>query len=98
MRRRRIKGMTPEQEADYSRAEILFTRARIIERGVAVFLNTGEYANSNELAEASGMLAESIGYRRKADAIRDEVRKAEREADPQPPKVHTRRRAPRAVR
>jgi hypothetical protein len=74
--------MTPKMEAAYERAETLFTRARIIEQGVAAFLNSGQYANSNEMTEASRMLAESNAFRKDAEAIRDEARRAEQEANP----------------
>lgn len=97
MRRPKGRPITPEMEAAYERAEALFARARIIERGVAAFLNLGEYANSNEMAEASHMLAESNAFRKGAEAIRDEVRRAEREANPKDSKVtvhHIRRPKP----
>ena len=95
--RRRSKPTTPEHDAMLDRAEVLFTRARVMERGIAAFLNTGEYCNANALGEVSRILVLAVTLRKEANDTRDAVREAERKTDPEPPKVHTRRRAPRTV-
>ncbi len=79
--------ITPEMEAEYERAERLFTRARIIERGVATVLNTGDYLNLNELREAADVFTSAIGMRENAEIIRAAIRKAEQEANPKGAKV-----------
>ena len=84
MRNPRAAKFTAEQEAEYVRTEAVITRARIIERGVASILNSGEYANSNEIGVAATMLTESVALRIEAEGIREAIRKAEREANPRP--------------
>lgn len=92
MRNPRGVKFTAEQEAEYVRTEAVITRARIIERGVASILNTGEYANSNEIGVAATMLNESVKLRMKAEGTREAIRKAEREANPrEPPKKRVHR-------
>jgi hypothetical protein len=81
---------TEEQEAEFTRTEAVMTRARIIERGVASVLNSGEYANANEVGVCATMIAESVALRVEAEGIRESIRKAEREANPRPPKVKVR--------
>lgn len=81
---------TDEQEAEYLRTEAVMTRARIIERGVASVLNSGEYANSNEVNVCATMIAESVAMRIEAESIRAAIRKAEMEANPRPAKRHRR--------
>lgn len=89
MRRSRIRPMTPAQEAAYDKAERLFTRARIIENGVAQFLNKGDYMNINECGEAAVMLTESIAIRKDAEKMRAE-RKKEQDANGAPVPAKTR--------
>jgi len=90
MRNPRGAKFTDEQEAEYIRTEAVMTRARIIERGVASVLNSGEYANANEVGVCATMIAESVALRVEAEGIREAIRKAERESNPRPPKRHHR--------
>ena len=90
MRNPRGAKFTDEQEAEYVRTEAIMTRARIIERGVASVLNSGEYANANEVGVCATMIAESVALRTEAESIRASIRKAEREANPRPPMRHRR--------
>ena len=86
MRNPKGRKFTEEQEAEYVRTEAVMTRARIIERGVASVLNSGEYANANEVGVCATMIAESVAMRTEAESIRSAIRKAEEEAHPRPPR------------
>jgi hypothetical protein len=80
MSRRNPKGMSlsPEQEAEYERYEMLLARARIYELGVAAILNGGhgEYLSTVESAETSRVLVAAIELRAEALAGRQNIRLA----------------------
>lgn len=75
------KPMTPEQEQAYADIETELTGSRIIERGVAAVLNTGDFMNTAELQTAVDMLQICVSKRKQADSQRSAVRKFEQEAE-----------------
>jgi len=79
----KVRNLTPEQEAEFERAERMLYRADIYERGVAAILNRegGEYACSRTIAEASRILAGAVEIRAEADKIRQDIRNAEMAAE-----------------
>jgi hypothetical protein len=94
MRNLKPKHFTPEQEAAFLKTEAIMTRARIMERGVANYLNTGDYACSAEIAVAAEMLAESNAMRIAAEELRAKIRRIEmEESGNRPNPIKRRRRA-----
>ena len=91
MRNPKPKHFTAEQEAAFLKHEAIMTRARIMERGVANYLNTGDYASSSEIAVAAEMLAESNAMRIAAEELHAKIRRIEMENRPNP--IKRRRRA-----
>ena len=91
---RNPKHFTAEQEAAFLKAEAIMTRARIMERGVANYLDTGNYyASSSEIAVAAKMLSESNAMRIEAEQLRTEIRQVEMRAGNRPNPTKRRRRA-----
>ena len=90
---RNPKHFTAEQEAAFLKAEAIMTRARIMERGVANYLNTCDYASSSEIAVAAKMLSESNAMRIEAEQLRTEIRQVEMRAGNRPNPTKRRRRA-----
>ena len=85
MRRRtnpKFGRFTQEQEAALTQTELMMARCRIIERGVAAILNTGEYASASEIEEAAKALTESVAIRIQCETERAAIRRAEAESHP----------------
>jgi len=93
MRSQKPKYFTPDQESAFLKTESIMTRSRIIERGIANYLNCGDHATSAEIAVATEMLAESNTLRIKAEKLRADIRRVEMESRNRPNPTKRRRRA-----